>query len=73
MRSNLFDMQESRLVAKRHKPAFWFTAIGRTAGLVEERRGRRTGLRLVVLARFPRGFFRLNVLHFAPYYAGPFI
>lgn len=27
MRSNLLDMQESRLVAKRRKPAFWFRVM----------------------------------------------
>ena len=27
MRSNLFDMQESWLVAKRRKPAFWFRVM----------------------------------------------
>lgn len=27
MRSNLFDMQKSRLVAKRRKPAFWFRVM----------------------------------------------
>lgn len=27
MRSNLLDMQKSRLVAKRRKPAFWFRVM----------------------------------------------
>lgn len=39
MRSNLLDMQESRLVAKRHKPAFWFRVMvaNRTAVWLEVR------------------------------------
>lgn len=46
MRSNLLDMQKSRLVAKRRKPAFWFRVMvaNRTAVWLGGRQSQLVGL-----------------------------
>lgn len=56
MRSNLFDMQKSRLVAKRRKPAFWFRVMvaNRTAVWLGGRQSQLVG---VVAGRLCRSMF----------------
>lgn len=66
MRSNLLDMQKSRLVAKRCKPAFWFRVMvaNRTAVWLGGRQSQIAGVvagRLLpfdVLSRSPPSFWR---------------
>ena len=58
VRSNLFDMQESRLVAKRHKPAFWFRVMvaNQTAVWLGGRRGWHAGVATGGLVVFHAAF-----------------
>lgn len=63
MRSNLFDMQESRLVAKRRKPAFWFRVMVASWTAVRLG-GRQSQLVGVVVGRLCRSMFYRVALSF---------